>query len=77
MNLPFEPDDILEDIANSPFGMLNDALADVDNIKDMILITHDVHDRARVVTFTKGIFHSLGMIEYAKTVLANRAIPYD
>jgi hypothetical protein len=77
VTLPFEPDDILAEIADSPFGMLNDALADVDEIDSMILITHTKDGRARVSTFTKGLFHSLGMLEYSKLVLAQRSLPYD
>jgi hypothetical protein len=77
VTLPFEPDDILAQIADSPFGMLNDALVEADDIASLILITHSSDGKAKVSTFTKGLFHSLGMIEYAKLVLANRAMPYD
>jgi hypothetical protein len=77
VTLPFEPDDILAQIADSPFGMLNDALDEADDISSLILITHSKDGRARVTSFTKGIFHSLGMMEHAKMVLIQRSLPYD
>ena len=77
MTLPFDPEDLLDDVFDSPFGILNDAIEEVDDIAHIILITHSKDGKARVATLTNGIFHSLGMIEYAKAVLANRAIPYD
>ncbi len=60
-------DEVAEEADGTPRALLADALAQVDDVEDVIIITKNKEGQMRRWISTAGVIHTVAMLEMAKS----------